>query len=149
MKKQCKIDAHIPTDDGSSCLCGYFVSHESNDINRKDGIYPNTYDEIGKEYDKKDKSMNRQELEKMFDGMFFYNFGNIYKEETVESKHSQCNKIKEFIFDTVIPEVLKNVLGYELQLQSGNKDHENFEKGVCFLENNIKQKAKELYNIIL
>jgi hypothetical protein len=36
----CKIDSHIPTDDGLACLCGYFVKDEvSNDINIKDGFY--------------------------------------------------------------------------------------------------------------
>jgi hypothetical protein len=41
---KCKIDSHIPTEDGSACECGYFKQnldsiHVDDDLNRKDGIY--------------------------------------------------------------------------------------------------------------
>lgn len=39
-KKKCKIDSHIPTENGEACECGYFIKdYVDEDINIKDGIY--------------------------------------------------------------------------------------------------------------
>ena len=83
--------------------------------------------------------MLKEELEKMFD----YNFGHDNEDLPI---------IKQFIFETIIPEVLKSVMDDEV-------------KNICSKEinpilhwcdlwwnyvlQNIKQKAKELYNITL
>jgi len=46
--------------------------------------------------------MNREELEKMFDEVF---------EEAYYRNHTHLKyDVKQFIFDTIIPEVLKNVI---------------------------------------
>jgi len=35
--------------------------------------------------------------EEEWENFFFYNFGNLYLEETPNTKHNQCDKIKSFI----------------------------------------------------
>lgn len=82
--------------------------------------------------------MNKKELEKMFDEQDF----NIYDEfenedwdiEQCISDEKDMQKIKEFIFNEMIPEVLK-----ELTLSNET----------CLCCQNNKQKAKDLYNITL
>lgn len=71
--------------------------------------------------------MNREELEKMFDEVFE---GAYYRNHT----HLEY-ELKEFIFDTIIPEVLRKI--------SPRTDYWFCDK------NQIKQKAKELYWIDL
>jgi len=37
---KCRIDSHVPTDDGYSCRCGYFINKSADSENQKDGLYP-------------------------------------------------------------------------------------------------------------
>lgn len=106
MNRQCKIDAHIPTDDGSFCLCGYFESSANADINRKDGLYPNAYDKMEEEYVK-------------------------------------AKEIKK-----ILRKLLKNT-HYEYDFPKSFSKQKAYERGFYDYELLIKQKAKELYNIIL
>lgn len=84
--------------------------------------------------------MNKKELEKMFDEQDF----NIYDEfenedwdiEQCISDEKDMQKIKDFIFNEIIPEVLNSVvINNEWKLI-------NIDAIV-----NIKQKAEDLYNI--
>lgn len=89
-------------------------------------------------------TMNKQELEKMFDEMF--------QDEVVEERYDEVNKlfiktttakyngVKDFIFEKVIPEVLRNVCDYEWKEKS---------KAEWIKYATIEQKAKELYDIEL
>jgi len=86
--------------------------------------------------------MNREELEKMFDEVF---------EEAYYRNHTHLKyDVKQFIFDTIIPEVLKNVIP-EYKWSTQTKDDEinlmRYWHTDCI--NDMKQKAKELYNINL
>jgi hypothetical protein len=69
--------------------------------------------------------MNREEMEKMFYEKFTWD--NLYE-------------VKQFIFETIIPEVLKGML------KEDNKFHQTY---VNDFNKWIKQKVKELYNITL
>ena len=76
--------------------------------------------------------MNKEELEKIFDekvtSMRIYD----------EYRNEITDDIKEFIFDTVIPEVLKSVMPWD-----------NSNVAYYFSKDNIKQKVKEQFNINL
>mgnify|MGYP006374756317 CR=1 FL=1 len=80
--------------------------------------------------------MNREELEKMFDEFW---------EDWAYWDWSSCEIDRWimfwFITDTIISEVLKSLLENEYE----NFDEIEYE----LLDNHIKQKAKELYNITL
>ena len=76
--------------------------------------------------------MNREELEKMFNEKFWV---KEWKINFVCWKKDLPEEIKDFIFDTIIPKVLREI--------SPRTDY-----GFCD-KNQIKQKAKELYNINL
>ena len=73
--------------------------------------------------------MNKEQIEKMFD--------EFYYERIVNSEI-----IEDFIFDTVIPEVLESVMPEENQAGIATWKYTE-----CIED--IKQKAKELYNITL
>lgn len=80
--------------------------------------------------------MTREELEKMFDEYFEWKdeieiINNIY--------------IKQFIFETIIPEVLKSILLNEKHTD----DNSEFDWWYNRCIDDIKQKAKELYWITL
>ena len=90
--------------------------------------------------------MNKQELEKMFD------------EKVTSSEIFDCewnditNEVKQFIFDEIIPEVLKSILWNECQSFSINnwpllKDI-NWDTAF-FWRDTILKKAKDLYWITL
>ncbi len=72
----------------------------------------------------------REELEKMFDEKF----GCIIWNQT------EIDQINDFIFETIIVEVLKSIL------KENNKYNQNY---VNDFNKSIKQKAKELYWIDL
>ena len=75
--------------------------------------------------------MNKEQLEKMFEEMY-----------TWRDKHN----MKQFIFETVIPKVLKSVIYRTERIPSNNID---YLKWYTDCQDIIKQKAKELYNITL
>ena len=79
--------------------------------------------------------MNREELEKMFDE-YFWKYAERWK--TVPAFDD--NNVKQFVFETIIPEVLKNMLREitptnERYLKDWNKW--------------LKKQAKEQFNIDL
>ena len=79
--------------------------------------------------------MNKQELEKLFDekvtNMRIFD----------EYKNDITYKVKQFIFETIIPEVLKSML-------KEDKNTPLWEWLWFKAQQTIKQKAKELYNLI-
>lgn len=78
--------------------------------------------------------MNKQEIEKLFDEKF--NFEGVF------GKNSDAeNDIKQFIFETVIPEVLRGV-----KIEKKLPDNDVFVK---IINKYIEDKAKELFNIDL
>ena len=70
--------------------------------------------------------MNKEQLEKMFDENFASSIDNEYYTQ-------HLNFIKEFIFETIIPEVLKDLIEWNYYISDVY----------------IKQKTKELYWITL
>ena len=102
--------------------------------------------------------MIREQLEKMFDEKFCHKIDKWFIDYDWTSSYTELKnwidekKLKQFIFETIIPEVLKSVMDDEV-------------KNICSKEinpilhwcdlwwneilQNIKQKAKELYNITL
>lgn len=80
--------------------------------------------------------MNKIELEKMFDDKFWYCFN-----KWVETDNITKDNIKLFIFETIIPEVLKSVIPKEYYLENINE--------LSFFERQIKEKAKEQFWIDL
>lgn len=82
--------------------------------------------------------MNKQELEKMFDKKL--NGQGLYCDGWSGEKCYCTTMVKNFIFETVIPEVLRSIM-------MGEKDNGDIVKG--FTNEYIKHKAKELYNINL
>ena len=82
--------------------------------------------------------MTKQEIIDMFDAMFW--IPSSYKR--IRSDISTQN-IKDFIFDTIMPEVLKSIiLPEEEETNYSSLTRNNYSKY-------IKQKVKELYNINL
>ena len=85
--------------------------------------------------------MNREELIKMFNDKF--------KELWIQSDLHQRWVLRDFIFDTIIPEVLRSIIP-ELQNTQTNDDEIN---SMRYWSNDciyfIKQISKELYNINL
>lgn len=77
--------------------------------------------------------MNKKELEKLFDGKF--NFKGIFGENSNAEE-----KIKHFIFNIVIPEVLKSVCEYEWKELS---------KAKWIGYKTIEKNAKDLYGVEL
>jgi len=79
--------------------------------------------------------MTREELEKMFDEEFDLWKIDIYNEQWIAIWYENNNKkVKQFIFETIIPEVLKSMLA----------------DNPWFIWNSrIKQQAKKLYKITL
>lgn len=77
--------------------------------------------------------MNKEKLEILFQKKFFVEKWNIQVKDYVE--------IKQFIFETIIPEVLKSLIYPNWWLQ--------FSNWRFIWEEEIKQKAKELYWIDL
>ena len=82
--------------------------------------------------------MEWKELEKMFNEKF-----NVtpYIEDYIIVEKS--GKLKQFIFDTIIPEVLKTMLVYEWHWINPIIEKRKYANKI------IKQKAKELYWIVL
>ena len=74
--------------------------------------------------------MNKEQLEKMFDEMY-----------TWRDKHN----MKQFIFETVIPEVLKSIIDEDDFIMVNG----HYFKWYTDKISGIKQKAKDLYNITL
>ena len=77
--------------------------------------------------------MNKEQLEKKFD----YNFGHDNEDLPI---------IKKFIFETIIPEVLKSIL--EINWERSN-DFTKSKISWNYILKDIKQKAKELFWIDL
>ena len=92
--------------------------------------------------------MNKEQLEKMFDDEFNVNTTNPIYDHYNFDNHSP-HEIKDFIFETIIPEVLKSVIPEYRNTQT--KDDEinsmRYWRNDCIEE--VKQKAKELYWIEL
>lgn len=87
--------------------------------------------------------MNREELEKMFDERFTDIESLLRKNDW-----DDLSDIREFIFETIIPEVLKSVTPEKMP---DNKDIVT--SAMIYWNNNcidyVKNRAKELYNITL
>jgi hypothetical protein len=86
----------------------------------------------------------REELEKMFDELDKYDFIQ-YEENWLDASYSKVNidKIKQFIFESIIPEILKSVIPEE---KEGYDDHTTIYNNCIY---HTRQKAKELYWIDL
>lgn len=92
--------------------------------------------------------MNREILEKMFDEEFDL-WTTLVQNNFWEHRVNNNNEVKEFIFDTIIPEVLKSVIK-DLLKDSMYWEEENNPYWYCDdLDKYIKQKAKEIYWIDL
>ena len=93
--------------------------------------------------------MNRRQLEKMFDEEFDL-WTTLVQNNFWEHRVNNNNEVKDFIFDTIIPEVLKSVITKELVFDEKEENDDWF----YWLWHNhnlkmIKQKAKEQFNINL
>ena len=83
--------------------------------------------------------MNKQEIEK-----------RIIKHFTNHLQSDVLNlDIKNFIFNEILPEVLKSVLPAKYKLVSNDPSEKSYKQGLDDVKVEIKQKAKELYNINL
>ena len=84
--------------------------------------------------------MNKEELEKLIDNEDFMETYWLYEDR---EEYFSKDKLKQFIFETIIPEVLKSVI-LEKREENNHIDlaYNNYWKY-------IKNKAKELYNINL
>lgn len=91
--------------------------------------------------------MNKEQLEKMFDEKF-----KLKQERYNIYLHEDFNDIKQFIFSTMIVEVLKSILPdmEKPKLWSENQDlYIAYANWYNKSMNDIKQKAKQLYWIDL
>ena len=89
--------------------------------------------------------MNKDEIEKMFDENFSYI-------ETHTTFLSEQDDIKTYIFDTIIPEVLKSVMDDEVKNICSKETNPILhwcDLWWNYVLQNIKQKAKEKYWIDL
>lgn len=85
--------------------------------------------------------MNKKQLEKIFDEKYLKLYWN--------NDEYGCMAIKQFIFENIVPEVLKSVIK-DLLKDSMYWEEENNPYWYCDdLDKYIKQKAKELYWIDL
>jgi len=85
--------------------------------------------------------MNREDLEKMFDKKFWINWNNF---NFICWKKSLPDEIKDFIFSILISQILKYIIPNEYWWYL---DWYDIWYNKCLED--IKQKAKELYNINL
>ena len=91
--------------------------------------------------------MNRRDIESMFDKEIWNFFVNEFwywrANKDVDSK-----QIKSFFFDTILPEVLRDIIDVDIDR---NDDISSIEEirwyKCCILD--IKERAKEKYNITL
>lgn len=81
--------------------------------------------------------MNKEELIKMFD------------EKDLVYSDIQRKEIKSFIFETIIPEVLKSVIYSEGEMKMFKLVNEKQFLWLNFYHENLKQKAKEQFWIEL
>lgn len=79
----------------------------------------------------------REELEKMFDEEI-KSITMDYDDNWNPLLYNPNNTLKQFIFETIIPEILKNIIPWD-----------NIDTAYYFTKDWIKQKAKELYWIDL
>lgn len=86
--------------------------------------------------------MNRNDLEKMFDENFSYI-------ETHTTFLEEKDNIKDFIFNTIMSEVLKSVIYSETEMKMFKSVNEKQFLWLNFYHENLKQKAKEKFNINL
>lgn len=82
--------------------------------------------------------MTKQELEKMFDDKFIEQFGDI----RCVSPISTIPEIKQFIFETIIPEVISS-----LRIPNTEWKYNNNYKNL--INDYIKSQAKEFYDLDL
>jgi len=96
--------------------------------------------------------MNREEIEKMFDKTIWINsikdFESLW-EKTKELLSYEDNRIKQFIFNTIIPEVIKEILPEFKDTHTKDDEINSMRRGHNDCIQYIKQKAKELYWIDL
>lgn len=86
--------------------------------------------------------MNKETLEKMFDEKF--NLQSFIWESMFDTETIFMNeKVKSFIFETIIPEVIKEITNLDLQ------ENSLISKWKLLTINEIKQKAKESFWIEL
>ena len=87
--------------------------------------------------------MNREEIEKMFDENFCIPQSYERFKDSVFP-----NEVKSFFFDTILPEVLRDIIDVDIDR---NDDISSIEEirwyKCCILD--IKERAKEKYNITL
>ena len=93
----------------------------------------------------------KEELEKMFDETFWDLWKtDVYNEEWEPLWYINNNdEVKQFIFETIIPEVLYNLIEDENLDKMLYTTDRNFYDWYLEKIEDIKQKAKELYNIDL
>lgn len=94
--------------------------------------------------------ITREELEKMFDETFDELYLHKYAEWYEPYWSFECkDEVKEFIFNTIITKVLKSVIPEENEWYLINFEEDNKFALENIIIQNIKQKAKENFNIDL
>ena len=87
----------------------------------------------------------REELEKMFDEEI-KSITMDYDDNWNPLLYNPNNTLKQFIFETIIPKILKSVIYKNERIPSNNM---NYLEWYTNCQDEIKQKAKEFYNINL
>ena len=90
--------------------------------------------------------MTREELLKNLKEKFKYNFNTDKVSWEDKLKLNSTSEINSFIFEIIIPEVLKSVIYRNESIQSKNM---NYLLWYTDCQDELKQKAKELYWIYL
>jgi hypothetical protein len=93
--------------------------------------------------------MNKKELEKMFDEKFNLWRIDIYKNWEAIWCKNQNEEVKQFIFENIIPEVIKNIIWQEGISTIDDIEDIAWARWYNTKRNDIKQKAKELFWIDL
>ena len=84
--------------------------------------------------------MTREELEKMFDEIII---SSEFSNPNIELSNSFKKEIKQFIFETMIPEVIREILSFDFH------EEKFIAKWEWIAIQEIKSIAKKLYNITL
>lgn len=95
--------------------------------------------------------MNREEIEEMFDKQDFTETSGLYEDRET---YTDMNAVKSFFFDTILPEVLREITGDFIDESKTSPSLENsFERWAVFWHNEklrkMQMEAKEKYNITL
>ena len=93
--------------------------------------------------------ITREQLEKMFDEEFWELFHLIDWEDYGWKEATMTDEVRQFIFETIIPEVLKSVIPEENEWYLINFEEDNKYALENVIIQDIKQKAKENFWIYL